>query len=368
MDRRLKRKKTGCSNQQYVNARAHAGMHGNRPGLRQRRRDTDARAHAHTGVHPRIKWGAGCCLGFIFLCLLGGAGASGEKPPDGRDHPLIARFPGSVIGHYAELYNEFILPLDAEVEEVLPVEGRVTQIQYRVEERSTVEVYRYYESLLTEAGFEVLFVHQGRTFTETRQWVADYYDVYAKQSWAGRNNPSFVGDDFRYLVAKLAGEEEDVFVSLYVTTKTRSIIQLDIIEGVSTLPELLRPDLAHDIDYREEVEKNGFVAVYDIFFASGEAEMLESSQQALVEIARLLEEDPGLTFYVVGHTDNMGTYEFNLDLSRRRAESVVRELVETYEIEEERLQPVGVGPVAPVDTNETREGRARNRRVELVVR
>lgn len=307
-------------------------------------------------------------IGFVLLCFLGATAAAWGKVPEGRDHPLFPRFPGAVIGHYAQHYDEFVLPLDAAVGEYLPVEGRVTQIQYRLEGRSTVEVYRYYESLLKEAGYEILFTHQGRNVEETRQWVTVYYDVYAKQSWTGRNNPSFVGDDFRYLVAWLASEGEDVFLSLYVTTKTRGIIQLDIIEGASTREELLKPSVVPDVDYGEEVKKNGFVAVYEIFFASGEAEMLESSRPALAEIARLLQENPELTFYVVGHTDNRGTYEFNLDLSRRRAESVVKELVETYGIEAERLQALGVGPVAPVANNETREGRALNRRVVLVVR
>lgn len=310
-----------------------------------------------------------CCLVLILLCLLGAAGAARGKAPDGRDHPLLPRLPGAVIVYYTERnYDEFILPLDGEVEEYLPVEGRVTRIQYRLEGRSTLEVYRYYESLLKETGFEILFTHQGRSFEETRQWVARYYDVYTKESWSGRNNPSFVGDDFRYLVARLPGTEGDVFLSLYVTTRTRSIAQLDIIEGASTLGELLRPGLNRDIDYGEEVKKNGFVAVYEIYFASGEAEMLESSRPALAAIAQMMQENPELSFYVVGHTDNRGTYEFNLDLSRRRAESVVKTLVEIYGIAPERLQAVGVGPVAPVATNETREGRARNRRVELVVR
>ena len=307
-------------------------------------------------------------LGLILLCLLGAAGAAAGKAPEGRDHPLLPRFPGAVIGHYAlRSYDEIVLPLDAEVEEVLPVEGRVTQIQYRLQGRSTLEIYRYYESLLKDTGFEILFTHQGRNSEETRQWVAGYYDVYSKQSWAGRNNPSFVGEDFRYLVARLPREEGDIFASLYVTTKTRSIVQLDVIESAFTFGELLRPGLERDIDYEEELRQNGFVVVYEIYFASGEAEMLESSRPALIAIAQLLQENPELSFYVVGHTDNRGTYEFNLELSRRRAESVVKELVETYGIEPERLQAVGVGPVAPVATNETREGRARNRRVELVV-
>jgi len=70
--------------------------------------------------------------------------------------------------------------------------------------------------------------------------------------------------------------------------------------------------------------------------------------------------------YVVGHTDNTGTYEYNLDLSRRRAAAVVEALTRGHGVAAARLKAVGVGPVAPVASNATEEGRAKNRRVELV--
>jgi outer membrane protein OmpA-like peptidoglycan-associated protein len=71
---------------------------------------------------------------------------------------------------------------------------------------------------------------------------------------------------------------------------------------------------------------------------------------------------------VVGHTDNVGTFEFNEDLSKRRAAAVVAELVSKYGIESARLTPLGASFMAPVATNTTEEGRAKNRRVELVAR
>jgi OOP family OmpA-OmpF porin len=92
------------------------------------------------------------------------------------------------------------------------------------------------------------------------------------------------------------------------------------------------------------------------------------SAQALREIATLLEQDPELTLHVVGHTDNVGGDAYNMDLSRRRASAVVTALASQHGIDAARLKPAGVGPLAPVARNDGEEGRARNRRVELVKR
>jgi outer membrane protein OmpA-like peptidoglycan-associated protein len=76
--------------------------------------------------------------------------------------------------------------------------------------------------------------------------------------------------------------------------------------------------------------------------------------------------NPSLRLHVVGHTDNQGKADYNLDLSRRRAVSVVRELTARLGVDPARLDSFGCGLYAPVASNETEDGRAKNRRVELV--
>jgi len=76
--------------------------------------------------------------------------------------------------------------------------------------------------------------------------------------------------------------------------------------------------------------------------------------------------DAGLKVYVVGHTDNVGGLEPNMKLSQERAEAVVQALVSTHGIVASRMKGYGVGPFAPVSSNDSEEGRAKNRRVELV--
>jgi len=92
------------------------------------------------------------------------------------------------------------------------------------------------------------------------------------------------------------------------------------------------------------------------------------SPATLGEIGKLLKANPALKLYVVGHTDAVGAVAYNKDLSEKRAAAVVQYLVRQHGIAADRLVPAGVGPLAPVATNATEEGRAKNRRVELVVR
>ena len=116
----------------------------------------------------------------------------------------------------------------------------------------------------------------------------------------------------------------------------------------------------------KDIARAGHVAIYGIYFDTGKAKIKPKSEPTLKEIAKLLRQNPDLALYVVGHTDSRGGFDYNMDLSKRRAEAVVEALVSEYNINEERLHSYGVGFLAPTVSNETEEGRAKNRRVELV--
>ena len=110
----------------------------------------------------------------------------------------------------------------------------------------------------------------------------------------------------------------------------------------------------------------GRVALYGIYFDFNKAEVKPESDLTLEQVGKLLKESPRLKLLVVGHTDNVGGFPFNMDLSQRRAVAVVNALSSRFEVSRERLTPVGVSYASPVATNATDEGRSRNRRVELV--
>jgi outer membrane protein OmpA-like peptidoglycan-associated protein len=121
-------------------------------------------------------------------------------------------------------------------------------------------------------------------------------------------------------------------------------------------------------EIRRQLEETGRAATQEIHFATGSAEILPDSQPVLEEIAALLRDDPGLELIIEGHTDDVGGADMNLGLSRRRADAVKRWLVDGAGIAEVRLTTAGYGLTRPVADNDSDEGRARNRRVELVRR
>jgi outer membrane protein OmpA-like peptidoglycan-associated protein len=114
------------------------------------------------------------------------------------------------------------------------------------------------------------------------------------------------------------------------------------------------------------ISDTGRVALYGIYFDSNKDEVKPESDPTLQEIAKLLKNQFSLKLLVVGHTDNVGTFPSNMDLSQRRAQAVVNTLVSKYTIAKDRLTPFGVSFGALVASNKTDEGRAKNRLVELV--
>jgi outer membrane protein OmpA-like peptidoglycan-associated protein len=111
---------------------------------------------------------------------------------------------------------------------------------------------------------------------------------------------------------------------------------------------------------------SGKVALYGIYFDNDKDSLGPDSQPTLQEIAKLLTGNPKLKIQVVGHTDNQGTPDYNLDLSRRRAANVVRALTSSFGVPASRVSSFGCGPYSPVASNDSEDGKAKNRRVELV--
>lgn len=116
----------------------------------------------------------------------------------------------------------------------------------------------------------------------------------------------------------------------------------------------------------EQLEKDGRAKVYDLYFDFRSDVLRPESGKVLTEIAQVMTQHPDWKVGVEGNTDNIGGDKYNLDLSQRRAAAVKTALTSQYHIAPERLETTGFGASHPIDTNDTIEGRARNRRVELV--
>lgn len=159
---------------------------------------------------------------------------------------------------------------------------------------------------------------------------------------------------------KLTKDGKELWIEVWADHTGQYI--LTIVEKAAMVQELV----ANADAFADSLKKNGHIAVEGIYFETGKSELKPESAVAIAEVAKLLKGDAALKLYVVGHTDNAGALEGNMKLSHSRAQSVVQALVKEYGIEATRIKAYGDGPYAPVASNDAEEGRAKNRRVELV--
>jgi outer membrane protein OmpA-like peptidoglycan-associated protein len=115
----------------------------------------------------------------------------------------------------------------------------------------------------------------------------------------------------------------------------------------------------------QKLQEQQKVQIYGIYFDFASAQIKPESKPTLDEIAEVMKLHPDWKLNVAGHTDNVGGDAFNLELSKKRSAAVKDALISQYKVAPGRLITSGYGASSPVETNETMEGRARNRRVEL---
>ena len=262
----------------------------------------------------------------LSLCLSGAAFA--EQDLEGaKDHPLFNRLPGTYIYQYQDAEFDAHPFLDDKKQEI-SVEGHLYFFRYGYNEgakrMSPLQILRNYENAVKKIGGTVLVSNHDDS---------SYMKIVKNNRETWVHVTSNVGEPILYIVEKQAMNQ-------------------DIIANAAA--------------FSNDIRSTGHAAVYGIYFDTGKAELKPESKAALEEIVKLLKDDAGLKVSVVGHTDNVGGSDSNMKLSQARAESVVKALVSEYHVDAKRLKPYGVGSLAPVAANKTEEGRAKNRRVELV--
>jgi len=308
-----------------------------------------------------------------------------------QDHPLIPRYAGSsIIGYEAREYDELTLALGKSVadEEAKTfeyklsksqrVEGKLTRLLYAAPNgRSSLEVFRNYEASLTKAGFQPLFACADRECSFDGN--ASRFDnlIYGRarrfEHGTSSSQSAFTSaKEVRYLAARLTAPGKDVYASLMVAIETfdhfsdtfnHPLVLLEVVESKAMEANMVRVDAA---TMAKDIASTGRAVLYGIYFDTAKDVVKPESEPTLAEIGKLLMQDRTLKLYVVGHTDNVGGFDSNMDLSTRRANAVVAHLRTRYGVDATHLRPVGVGLVAPVASNASDDGRAKNRRVELV--
>ena len=263
----------------------------------------------------------------ILFCSLS---FSQEDIKGSKDHPLFNRMPGYRIMHYKNLdfdvYKKFLNEKGKE----MTVEGHYYYFNYGIKKgekkASGAQVLRNYMNAVTKAGGEVVF-------------EKGCCDVYLKLK---KNN--------RITWVHVQSFKEPASYQLWIIEEAE--MKQDIVVDAKSM--------------LSDINAQGRVALYGIYFDFDKSDVKPESDLTLTEISKLLLQNPKLNLFVVGHTDNVGDFNYNMKLSKSRAEAVVLELVSKYKIDKSRLTPAGVGPLCPVTSNDTEEGKAKNRRVELI--
>lgn len=297
--------------------------------------------------------------------------------PRAKDHPIISRFAGSKIIGYAHAdFDERVFPVaraidDDRFEKTERHEGEVTRLAYVApEDKSPLEIMRNIEQALQKAGFKTVYQCTGNEkgcgtdfyYVSTHLRDADPKLAGEREMMIGVLSPK--DGDGRMLVAHLDRPQGAVDVLIIAARDGGKPVGVlyDIVEAkpVSTGQVTVQADAM-----RKGLQEQGHIALYGLTFATDSATLNESSNATVVEMAKVLKADPKQQVFIVGHTDNVGTTQHNLQLSQQRADSVVRALV-AQGIAASRLVSKGVASFAPVASNADETGRAKNRRVEMV--
>ncbi|WEK50236.1 MAG: OmpA family protein [Candidatus Kaistia colombiensis] len=324
-----------------------------------------------------------------------------------EDNPLVKRYEGSFIVSYEKsAFTDFTVPLSPlkaspdpdsrdknnnrvfSPEKKTEVEGALSRVAYVLPEgRSPLEVLRNYQDIVEAAGGEVLFECKqeecggdagrassggGGKMSLTMFFVheADLKDAdfsNGKCALASRIS------DQRFFSAKVPQSAGDA----YVTVQTFSLIDDLYCKALNgrtvALVHVLEPKgrdrkmvVVKAAKMADSLSTTGSISLYGIYFDTDKASIKPESEPTLKEIAALLANEPKMAVIVVGHTDNQGAFDYNLDLSSRRAQAVKAALSAQYGIDAGRLTSAGAGMMAPVASNDDDDGRARNRRVVLV--
>jgi len=320
------------------------------------------------------------CAAMLALLLAPAAGAQAGDVKGAKDAPGIGRFAGStIIGYSHKKFDEYLLPAGKVIrdekdafkyEKSKTVEGEVTRILYLAsKDASVAEVFRNYERNLKRKGFETIYSCKSSGNEPCGSWMAGMKNFQPELASHAYN---FMGEN-RYISMVKRDPKGDEYVSLlvydygfdYYTDRYRHpMAQLDVIRAEPLDDSQIQVLAAKALS--GAIAETGHVALHGIYFDTDSAVLKPESKAALNEIGKLLGQEPGLKLFVVGHTDNTGAFAHNMDLSKRRAAAVAVALAKAYGVAQDRLSAHGVGQLAPVAPNTTEEGRARNRRVELV--
>ncbi len=319
------------------------------------------------------------------------------------DSSVVGRYSDSIIIDYNFLqFDEVTFPLSTlqrsetrerdvrnnviyRPEKSITLSGKHTRIIYLLPQNTTpIQAVRNYENELKANGGNVLFSCEASQCGGDQKrgsiggggnMSLPLYLWPERKISSDRDSIAFCAQNrtlsgITYSVIELPEKNSHISVLAYQLSqskcddlKDRTVAIVQVLESDSMKQTMVAPK-ANEI--KQALQEQGRIALYGIYFDSGRSEVKPESNETLEQITLLMKTEPEMKLIVVGHTDSDGSYDSNLALSKRRAEAVVNSLNQQFGISRKRLRSVGVSYASPVATNSSGEGKAKNRRVELV--
>ncbi|MFN4262395.1 MAG: OmpA family protein [Thioalkalivibrionaceae bacterium] len=290
------------------------------------------------------------------------------------DHPLVPRIANSILLEHHE--NEFVaikLPSGPlanarapEYESELDLEGHWEQRIYGFEnDASLLRIHRSYLETLPLQGFEILFEASDSDLVNQRARPPRFFGAMSDRYLVTHRGPMSVSSSHHYILARHRSEPVVLAIAAYERPRDGTTYTVNVLTE-----EAMTVEMTHTVISASEIEdtliREGRIALQGIRFAFDSDEILPESREDLAEVGNLMRDRPELSILIVGHTDHIGDFDYNLRLSMTRAQTVERYLQSEYGIAARRLRAAGAGMISPIATNRTEAGRADNRRVELV--
>jgi len=315
--------------------------------------------------------------------------------PGATDSPLTGRYKGAaLILQTHKDFDALALPSDPAVGEdyddkrhfskLVTVQGEVTRSIYvSPTGRSVLEVVKNYRDALIAKGYAPVFECAGAACGPSFRKLKYAWDNKAAQVAGEKIDHSRQGfvqavfdaaKDLRYSLLAKNGAYVALFGGLNAGGGFGDASQA-LSDRVSVLVEVVTPKaMDRNIVVLDasaignSLANDGAVSLYGLYFDTDKAVLQPASKPQLDQLAQFLKANPAIQAYVVGHTDNQGALDHNMALAAARAKAIADALTATYAVASARLTPKGVGPLAPAASNSSEAGRAKNRRVQLVLR
>jgi len=273
-------------------------------------------------------------LALVFIAPA--AFAASDDVAGSKDHPLLTRYPDSILTEYEQNYNSVPITVGTEngAPKIQNIEGQATLIRYyyrdAAKQPSPLQILRNYQNAIKAIKGEVVF------------------ERLPKEGDGGETT----------LKVNTGGKDVWIKVEPDVWSAPTQSYKLAIVE-VEAMAQVISANALLDA-----LNKDGFIALY-INFDTGKSDLKADGEATVKEIAAMLKAAPTMKISIEGHTDNVGTPASNQKLSESRAKAVMDAVVKAG-IAKDRLSSKGLGQTAPIADNRSDDGKAKNRRVELV--